>query len=205
MHKRVFLVGAFSLLVVGAMAGCGNSSSSGNGSAPGQPPAAVSNGASHVTGSHESGQVSAQSVNLNLKVLTGTMAGKPGWPKIEPADVTLKANSLVHVTIQNYDDGAAPVPGNDNQVQGTVGGTITVDGKQVSSISFDNVAHTITIPAIRLNVPIPARTAGEPYNTVRFSFKTPSTPQKLNWQCMAACGPGAMTTDGWMKGVWTIQ
>ncbi len=204
MHKRILWMGTLGLLVVGTVSGCGASLGN-NGTAAGQSSIAATNGATTSGGSTSLAQTAVPTTNLNLKVLTGAMIGRPGWPKIEPADVTLKANSIVHVTIQNYDDGAAPIPGNDNQVQGTIGGTIHVDGQTVNSVSPSNVAHTITISSIHLNVPIPARSPGQTFNTVTFSFKTPSSPQKLNWQCMAACGPGAMTTDGWMKGVWTVQ
>ena len=146
-----------------------------------------------------------------MKLVTGKMDGKPGWPKFEPADATLPANAIVNVTVKNYDDGNASIPAGDNKVTGTVNSNMTVDGKTVTSVKTADVAHTITIPTIGLNVPIPVRSSSEKYDTIKFSFKTPSTPQKLDWQCMATCGSGksgwggAMATDGWMKGVFTVQ
>jgi hypothetical protein len=160
-------------------------------------------------------QVKAVSVphayQLDMKIVTGKMDGKPGWPKFEPANAVLPTNSVVHVTIKDYDDGPAAIPKGDNLVKGTVGGTMTVDGKTVTSIPAGNVAHTLTISSMGLNIPIPPKTAGETYALVTFSFKTPVAPEKLNWQCMAACGTGSsgwqgpMQMNGWMKGVFDVK
>ncbi|MCF8565533.1 hypothetical protein LLE49_12480 [Alicyclobacillus tolerans] len=175
--------------------------------------AASNSSANNTAASNAQGQsaTTAKPVNLTVQIVTGKMDGKPGWPKFEPADTTLPANTVVNVTVKDYDDGPATVPAGYNAVKGTQNGTITVDGKTVSSIPAKDVAHTITIPSMNLNVPIPPKTSAEKYATVQFSFKTPATPQKLDWQCMAACGSGssgwqgAMATDGWMKGVYTVQ
>lgn len=123
-----------------------------------------------------------KAVNVNLKIETGKMDGKAGWPTFSPTTVNLPANSTVHVTIEEYDDGSAGIPQGYNNVKGTVNGIITVDGKTVASVSAKNVAHTLTIPSIGLNVPIPPRTASEKYSTITFDFKTPATAQHLSWQ-----------------------
>lgn len=152
-----------------------------------------------------------KTVNLTMKVITGKMANKPGWPRFVPANATLPKNAIVNVTIHNYDDGNAPIPSGYNKVKGTIGRTMNVDGHTYSSIPVSTVAHTFTISSIGLNVPIQVRSASEKFDTVTFSFKTPSTAQTLTWQCYAACGTGTsgwqgpMMANGWMKGTLTIS
>lgn len=206
--KRLAVVGTLSAVALLTATACGTSSPQ-----PATPPSnSTSTSSSNATASNSSStSATPTTANLTMKVVTGKMDGKKGWPKFEPADSTLPANAVVTVTIQNYDDGNAPIPQGDNKVTGTTDGTMTVDGKSDTSVPTANVAHTFTISSIGLNVPIPVRSANEKFNTVQFTFKTPSSPTKLDWQCMAACGTGSsgwmgsMATDGWMKGVLTIQ
>jgi hypothetical protein len=139
------------------------------------------------------------------------MDGKSGWPRFVPANLTLPANADVTLTINSFDDGNAPIPTGFNQVKGTVGGSMTLDGKSLTSIPVKDVAHTMTIPSIGLNIPIAVKTSTEKFSSTTFTFHTPSSPTKLDWQCMTACGTGndgmggPMVTDGWMKGVFTVK
>ena len=152
---------------------------------------------------------------LYLTILTGKMIGKSGWPAYVPGNYTLPANSTVQVEIHCFDDGAATVPSGYEQVRGTVGGTMTVisqllgdlskaAAQTVQSIAPSNVAHTLTVADIGLNVPVP------PLSTVRFLLQT-GTAGSHGWQCMADCGTGQtgwggpMTTDAYMKGTLTVQ
>lgn len=52
------------------------------------------------------------------------------------------------------------------------------------------VAHTFTIPALHLNVPIPGDVApGASYVTVTFTFRTEAA-GVYRWRCFAPCGKG---------------
>lgn len=161
-----------------------------------------------------SGDAPAQSW-LYLSVLTGKMDGRKGYPEFVPADFSVPANTTVHAEIRCFDDGPATVPGGDEQVKGTAGGTMTlisgVNGKLssfksqvVQGVDAKNVAHTLTIAGIGLNIPIP------PLSTVRFTWKSGAA-GTYGWQCMSACGSGnsgwggPMSTAGWMKGTMTVQ
>jgi len=157
--------------------------------------------------------------HLYFTILTEDQAGTPdGFPEYIPGNFTVPANTLVHVAIRDFDDGTATIPTGDNKVVGTTNGTVKIihalngdisaatDTAVVSQLPAGGVAHTFTFtgPNFKLNVPIP------PLSTVEFSFKTPA-PGKYNWQCYATCGAGdsgwqgAMTADGYMKGVMTVQ
>lgn len=144
-----------------------------------------------------------------MDVLTGGMIGKPGWPEFSPADFTLPANADVTVTITSFDDGAAPVAAQYGRVRGTVDGNATVNGQPVKFVDPRQVAHTFTIAALNLNVPIPAATSKTSPEIVQFAFHTPQA-GTYTWQCYAPCGSGssgwggAMATDGYMMGKVTV-
>lgn len=139
----------------------------------------------------------------------------------------------ITLTIINYDNGTAFPLGESSQsagsgsgqsqlysVNGTVGNVVKVinntnvnstqtggvsGGNVVSSFPPESIAHTFTIPAINLNIPIP------PSSTVVAQLHfSPSQDGTYNWQCEAPCGngangwSGAMATIGWMTGSVTI-
>ncbi len=152
---------------------------------------------------------------LYMAILSGGMAGKKGWPLFVPADFTVPAGSTMPVEIRCFDNGAAPVSAAYTRVTGTVGGTITVlsqisgnlaaaSPQSVSSLAANKIAHTFTVTALGLNVPIP------PLSTVRFHFHTGGAGSRV-WQCMAACSTGAngtsgaMAADGWMRGTMLVK
>ena len=134
------------------------------------------------------------------------------------ADISLPANRLIELTIVNYDDGNANLTSSSYaNVQGTVNGTITyvnndvvnstqgqngiaVKGSQiVSSVPPAQVAHTITIPSLGINIPVPVS------STVTAFIKIDKA-GTYTWLCETACGSGAtglegaMSTPGWMTG-----
>ncbi len=139
------------------------------------------------------------------------------------ASIVLPANTLIEVTIFNYDDGNASIPMQDQNVTGTTGNQITVvnntnvnasetnNGIQVngswktSFVPAGDVAHTFTVSKIGLNVPVPVS------SIVQFSFESGSAGSSYSWQCYADCGTGAsgwgqaMNTPGWMTGTISIQ
>src|ERR1039458_748879 len=67
---------------------------------------------------------------------------------------TMPAHTLVHVTIYEYDTQTGlrnPFLG---QAPGTVGGTITVDGKATEAVDPSTASHVFSIPEIGLLVPL---------------------------------------------------
>jgi hypothetical protein len=144
----------------------------------------------------------------------GTFTGKDGWPAVAPADIHVRAGARVVLTIREYDDMVTPLAGNSPFLQ-VMGGTETVNGKRVTSVSNQMIAHTFTVPSLGINVPLPiAGMAGSMGSmdgatgptTVRFTFRAPATPGTYLWLCATPCGTGpygisgAMHMNGWMRG-----
>lgn len=131
----------------------------------------------------------------------------------------LPANTLVQVTIYNY-DGASALRNNwFGQSSGTVGGVITLDGKTTRGIDPDNASHVFSIPQLGLSVPLNgvSATAKNPcsnapcnlsndHTTTTFTFRTPGK-GLYRWQCFVPCAAGfiagfggPMQTVGYMDG-----
>jgi hypothetical protein len=139
---------------------------------------------------------------------------------------SVPANTKVDVTIYGY-DGCTPLRNNYfSQVQGTMGGTVTVSqfdqhGKEyvsndttsvINSWSNCNVGHTFAIPAMGIFVPVaspnaqlsannlcsvsPCTTSGNPYALETFSFMSPSSTGTYRWQCLIPCGGGFLDGNG---------
>lgn len=141
---------------------------------------------------------------------------------LSSANLVLPQDSLIQVTIMNYDDGNATVPSVYQNVAGTTGNQITVinntmvnatetnNGIQIhgawttSNVPLSDIAHTFTVSGLNLSVPVPVS------SIVQFSFQTGS-PGTFTWQCYAECGAGAsgwgqsMHTPGWMTGTISVQ
>jgi hypothetical protein len=156
-------------------------------------------------------------------------ASKPDWVSYYVQDprnhqwvhttlFKVPANTLVHMTIKGY-DGCTPLRNNFwSAVQGTIGGTVSVQqykntnqplgpAKNVSVInswSNCNVAHTFAIPSLSVFVPVASPNAelsanslcgvspctSGPYALERFSFRTPDHGGVFRWQCFVPCGGG---------------
>lgn len=208
---RGLLVGAVAGTVAVTTAACG-------GSAAGQTaPAATSSAAGHAP--------AAASANVAMTLQLDADSGpdgwvthKAGWPRYVAGDGTsvptdfkgnfaLPANTTVTLTIAAHDDMLSALP--DGSTYNTVaGGTETVDGKTVTTIANTQIAHTITVPSLGINIPIPmAPEKGT--TTVTFTFKTGAA-GTYAWRCLTPCGDGtdgmggAMATTGWMKGTFTV-
>ncbi len=171
--------------------------------ATGAPPAAAGAPAASATAP------ASAATAVSLEIQTGATDGRPGWPRFVPADVTVRAGVPVTLTIVNHDDGTAPLPASLAIYDAVQGGTETVNGTSVTSVPNANVAHTWTVPALGLNVVVPAAPTGGT-DTVTFTF-TPRKTGTFSWQCYAPCGTGSsgmggpMTTDGWMRGTLTVS
>jgi hypothetical protein len=128
------------------------------------------------------------------------------------------AGSMIHVTIYGF-DGCTPLRNPFwGKVTGTVGDVEYVDGKPVSVLNSwgqCSVAHTFSIPGIGLNVPVaspptynensnlcgtspckPVFSKTNPFETVTFTFKSPTTLGDYFWQCRIPCGGGYLTGFG---------
>jgi hypothetical protein len=168
-------------------------------------------------------------VSVTLVVTTGNIFNKSvgeqpafyvltGGVLRSSTHIAFPSNTLIKLTIINYDTGnASLIDPQYSNVQGTVNGTITyfsnaninssqgtagIDvkgGNTVSSVPPSQIAHTFTIPSLKLNIPIPLS------STVVAYFKIDKAGTYL-WYCETACGSGpagtlgAMETPGWMTG-----
>lgn len=186
MTSRHTIVGLAGALAVLGLAGCGAQTSS-------PPPT----------------KVVAATVQRKMVIYTGKEIHKPGWPKYDPAFWSAPQNSTVTLTIVSHDSGAAPLMmTQDDKVSGTIGGVESIDGKAQSAVDNQDVAHTFTIPAMGLNLPIPVAPAGQTV-TVVAQVRMPAA-GSYSWQCMAPCGTGPMgmggpmVTPGYMQGTITV-
>jgi hypothetical protein len=130
----------------------------------------------------------------------------------------LPANSLVHVTIYNFDGASGlrnPFLG---RPQGLVGPEL-VDGQPLLAMAPDQPSHTFAIPALGVLVPIEPVQDDEKnqcgyapcdlsmaHHTVTFTFRT-GKPGHYRWQCFVPCAAGflygfggPMQTIGYMDG-----
>ncbi|HMD56836.1 MAG TPA: hypothetical protein VKG82_05130 [Solirubrobacteraceae bacterium] len=119
------------------------------------------------------------------------------------------ANSLVHVTIYQFDSPTGLRNPFLSQVQGTIGGTMTLDGKTVSSIPPEETSHTFAIPELGVFVPLPGiseeaknpcefapcQPATMAHRTITFTFRT-GKKGRYRWQCFVPCAAGFLNGNG---------
>jgi len=151
-------------------------------------------------------------------VFNATAGAQPAYFQLGPkglessANISLPANRLIKLVIVCYDDGNATLlTPNDNVVSGTADGTIFVasndninssegpkgvvvnGGQTLTSVPAADIAHTFTVPALNLNIPVPLSSTVVAYFTV-------SKAGTYLWFCETACGDAPMSTPGWMRG-----
>lgn len=172
---------------------------------------------------------------LNLATYPDSLAGEhgtggahPDWVSYGPStNLYVPAHSFVTVTIRQYDGGETITNPYFAKVHGTIGGTMTVDGKRQRGTDPDAVGHTFTIHAAPTNqdplfvsVPLPAVSDDAPEvegtnypapHVVRFSFVTGGKGEYV-WNCEFPCGDGyyakfggPMATRGYMSGTLTVE
>jgi hypothetical protein len=118
------------------------------------------------------------------------------------------ANSLVRMTIYQFDTASGLRNPFISQVSGTVGGVMALDGKLTRTIPPEEASHAFAIPQIGLNVPLPgveeeAKNACEQapcslanaHHTISFVFRTPGK-GLYRWQCFIPCAAGFITGFG---------
>ena len=132
---------------------------------------------------------------------------------------TLPANTLVHVTLYNFDGQSGLRNPFLAQARGLVGGTFALNGKPISVIDPAAASHTFAIP--QLGVIVPIQGVGDnaknqcnfapcalssAHETVTFTFRTGKKGQ-YRWQCFVPCAAGfvygfggPMQTIGYMDG-----
>lgn len=180
------------------------------------------------------------SASLNVSTFPDSMVCHSDAPNPEIGWVTycpstnweLPANSVITVTIQQYDSASGLYNDFFSKVQGTVGGVAMYNGKPMSQINPDDAAHTFTIQSVPnetnplfvsvplLGVPDNAPNAvtvqGNPYpkpNVISFQFRTGPAGHNYIWHCYVPCGndrlspygfSGPMATTGYMAGQITV-
>ncbi|HUO70296.1 MAG TPA: hypothetical protein VMU39_05930 [Solirubrobacteraceae bacterium] len=131
----------------------------------------------------------------------------------------LPANTLVHVTVYQYDGQSGLRNPFISQATGIVAGSFTLNGKPMQTIDPDAASHIFAIPQIGVSVPLygipddaknPCDNApcnlSQDHATVSFTFRTPGE-GLYRWQCFVPCAAGfidgfggPMQTIGYMDG-----
>jgi hypothetical protein len=182
------------------------------------------------------GSVAAVSTSSGTQLYLGTVPAAepndphPTWVSYYAVDANsgnwrhvttyvLPANTLVHVTIYQFDGDSGLRNPFIGQASGTVGGTFELNGKTVQAIDPDTASHVFAIPQIGLSVPLEGvpTTAKNPcsnapcplsmdHETISFTFRTPGK-GLYRWQCFVPCAAGfiagfggPMQTVGYMDG-----
>ena len=130
----------------------------------------------------------------------------------------LPANTLVHVTIYQYDTATGVRNPYFAQPSGTVG-PVMVDGKATPVVDPTTPAHTFAIPELGVSIPLTGVDSkaknlctqatcslSQAHHTVTFTIRTPGK-GLYRWQCFVPCGAGfiqgnggPMQTEGYMGG-----
>jgi hypothetical protein len=131
----------------------------------------------------------------------------------------LPANTVIHVTIFQFDGDSGLRNEFLGQSQGTIGGTFQLNGKTVQGIQPASASHVFAIPQMGVSVPLegipddaknPCSNAPCPlsmnHETITFTFRTPGK-GLYRWQCFVPCAAGfiqgfggPMQTVGYMDG-----
>jgi hypothetical protein len=173
----------------------------------------------------------AHAVNLALKTeaAVGPQGGNPSWVSylvrndqgewVHSTNFKVPAHSLVHFTVYQFDGESGLRNPFLSQVQGTIGGTMRVDGKLMKSIPPEEASHTFAVPQLNLIVPLKGVPEEAPnqceegpcslsqaHETVTFTIRT-GEPGHYRWQCFVPCAAGflagfggPMQTIGYMDG-----
>jgi hypothetical protein len=144
--------------------------------------------------------------------------GPSGW--VHSTIFTVPAHSVLHVTIYQFDSPTGLRNGFLSQVQGTIGGSATLDGKPFTTIPPEEASHTFAVPELGVFVPLagvpeeakhpceeaPCEPTTSDHRTITFSFRT-GKKGRYRWQCFVPCGAGwlfgnggPMQTVGYMDG-----
>jgi hypothetical protein len=173
---------------------------------------------------------SGAGANLTLQTLAAIGSGdRPDWVSYQVLDPSgqwvhsttwkVPANSLIKVTIYQFDTASKLRNPFWAQPQGIVPSSFMVNGTAMDSIPAETASHTFAIPELGVSVPLQGIPDGSKnpcssapcdesfdHETVTFSFRT-GAPGKYRWQCFVPCGAGflfgnggPMSTIGFMGG-----
>jgi hypothetical protein len=129
------------------------------------------------------------------------------------------ANSLVRITVYQFDGPSGLRNSFISQVAGTVGGVMTLDGKLTRTVPPEEASHAFAIPQLGISVPLPGveEEAKNPcehapcslanaHHTISVVIHTPGK-GLYRWQCFVPCAAGfiqgfggPMQTVGYMGG-----
>lgn len=179
----------------------------------------------------------AKSVNLTIQTVAAVgrqLAPNPDWVSYAVRDTqgrwrrttiwSLPAHTTVHVTIYQFDGNSGLRNPFMARVRGTVGNTMTVNGKTLNVINPDDASHTFAVPQLGLIVPLKGVpdnaknqcdfapcALSDAHQTITFSFRTPG-PGRYRWQCFVPCAAGfldgfggPMQTLGYMDGFLNVS
>jgi hypothetical protein len=133
--------------------------------------------------------------------------------------LTVPANSLVKVTIYQYDTATGLRNPYWGGPRGLVG-EMTINGKPTPTLDPDLASHTFAIPELGVSVPLEGVadnaknqcgaapcTLAEAHQTITFTFRT-GKPGTYRWQCFVPCAAGfilgfggPMQSLGYMDGL----
>jgi hypothetical protein len=162
----------------------------------------------------------ARSVDLTLQTVAalGPKYDHPSWVSylvkdrdgqwLHSTNLEVPANSLVRVTIHQYDSATGLRNPFFARPQGTTGNVIQVDGKTVNVIDPTLTSHTFAIPQLGVFVPLPGVaddaknqcgaapcTEAQAHRTITFTFRT-GRKGRYRWQCFVPCAAGFLTGFG---------
>jgi hypothetical protein len=168
-------------------------------------------------------------LTLKTEAAVGPQGGNKSWVSylvrnaegewVHSTNFKVPAHSLVHVTVYQFDGDSGLRNPFLSQVHGTVGNTMTVNGKTMTSIDPEEASHTFAIPQMNLIVPlfgVPEEAPNQcdegpcslklAHETITFAFRT-GKPGHYRWQCFVPCAAGflygfggPMQTIGYMDG-----
>ncbi len=150
-------------------------------------------------------------VQANLNIIVNQPGYQEDWPAYAPNKLVVPANSLVTITLHDYDLGLdSPMPKGTPfaSVQGTIGGVAYLNGQPYAALAPEKIAHTFTIPQLHINVPLPG--FGKESDTISFTFRIGKA-GTYTFQCFDPCGTGnsgfegPMATKGYMVGTLTVH
>jgi hypothetical protein len=174
-------------------------------------------------------------LTLGTTPAVGSLGGEPTWVSYlarrddgswdHTTIYELPANSLVDITIYQFDSATGLRNPFLSQVQGTVGGKMRVDGRTVRSIKPDDASHTFTVPELGVIVPLPGVASNAPnqcaempcplsdaHRTIEFTIRVPPESDEYRWQCFVPCAAGfvdgnggPMQTVGYMDGYLRVK
>ena len=135
----------------------------------------------------------------------------PSGKWMHATDWKLPANTVINMTVLQYDSGSPLRNQQWGQVEGVAGSLVSLNGTPFGtydSYTGNGVGHTFTVPSLGIVVPLvgvaanaanicgvaPCATTFD-HNTITFSFKTPG-PGNFQWQCFVPCGLGYLYGNG---------